>query len=448
MKILPDTLQQKRLKNTLATLVLLSFLGVMAWLSTRYTLEADITGNTSNTLSSASIKLLRSLPDKVQITAYIKKDQPTRQQIAQLIDRYSRHKADLTLNFIDPDAEPEKTRELDIGKEGLITVDYRGRTEKIKFIDESTLTNALLQLANARERWITFLAGHGERSPEGVANFDLGQFGKELARRNIKALTLNLINIPAIPDNSALLVIAGPSAPLLAGEIEIIKRYIQGGGNLLLLTDPGNQHLAVFQQQLGVRQLPGALVDNNYALYGVNDRSFIIAAEYLEHPVTKDFKTITLYPVVAALEIDKKTDFQAKAIFSSTQQSWTEIGNITSDASFDAQSGERKGPLAFTYALTRNIDKNSQQRVIVAGDGDFLANAYIGNVGNLDMGLRMVNWLIHDDQFIDIPAKMATDKSLQLTDTWVAFIGFGFLIFLPLLLIVAGLIIWYKRKRS
>lgn len=39
----------------------------------------------------------------------------------------------------------------------------------------------------------------------------------------------------------------------------------------------------------------------------------------------------------------------------------------------------------------------------------------------------MVLWLIHDDRFIDIPAKTATDKNLQLTQTAVAVIGFGFL---------------------
>jgi ABC-type uncharacterized transport system involved in gliding motility auxiliary subunit len=97
--------------------------------------------------------------------------------------------------------------------------------------------------------------------------------------------------------------------------------------------------------------------------------------------------------------------------------------------------------------LTRNFDQKTQQRIVVVGDGDFLSNAYIGNVGNLDMGLRIVLWLIHEDRFIDIPAKTATDKNLQLTQTAVAVVGFGFLIIIPLLLIGTGFIIWRKRKQ-
>jgi ABC-type uncharacterized transport system involved in gliding motility auxiliary subunit len=433
--------QQLRLKNALVTALLLCLFGTLAWLSTRYTVQADITSNASNTLSQASQKLLASLPDKVLITAFIKKGQPLRVQIAQLADRYCRYKSNLSLTFIDPDSQPEKTRELNIGAEGAILVEYQGRTEKLVFIDESSLTNALLQLANADERWVTFLTGHGERSPETQANFDLGQFGKELSRRKIKAQTINLAAMPDIPYNSALLVITAPAVPLLTGELDVIKRYIQRGGNLLLLTDPDSQRLAVVLQDLGIAQVPGTIVDSSSKLYGINDPSFILVSEYTRHPITKGFQTITLYPAVAALEIDKKSGFMAEALLNSSAQSWTETGAIEGKIRFDADRHEKQGPLTFAYALTRIVNKKIQQRIVVVGDGDFLANAYIGNVGNVDMGLRMVNWLIHDDRFIDIPAKTASDKSLQLTQVAVAVIGFGFLIIIPLLLVGTGLFI-------
>ena len=447
MKLSPRIHQYLRIKNALVTALLLLLLGSLAWLSTRYTAQTDITYNAGNTLSQASQKLLSALPDNVTVTAYIRKGLPIRSQIAQLADRYSRYKPDLILTFIDPDLEPEKTRELNIGPEGIILVEYQGRTEKLTFIDESSLTNALLQLANANERWLTFLIGHGERSPNGNANFDLGQFGKELARRKIKAQALNLATMPEIPDNSVLLVITAPAVPLLAGETDIIKRYIQRGGNLLLLTDPDNQQLSALLNYLGTRQLQGVIVDSNSTLYGIKDPSFVIVSDYAQHPVTKGFQTMTLYPGVAGLEIGQKTGFKVEAILNSSAQSWTETGPIEGKIRFDADAHEKQGPLTLAYALTRTTHENTQQRIVVVGDGDFLSNVYIGNVGNLDMGLKLVNWLSHDDRFIDIPAKTATDKSLLLTPTAVAVIGFGFLIIIPLVLIGAGFFIWHKRKQ-
>jgi hypothetical protein len=447
MKISRRIHQRIRVKNLLLTSMLLAAIGGLAWLSTRYTLETDITANAGNTLSPASVKLLASMPDKLAITVYMKADQPIRSQLAQLVDRYKRHKPDLSLTFIDPDTQPEKTRELNIGAAGAILVDYQGRTEKLTFIDESSLTNALLQLANAHERWITFLTGHGERSVEGQANFDLEQFGKELARRKINAQTINLATLPAIPDNSALLVMTAPAVPLLANETEIINRYIQQGGNLLVLADPDAVHLDTLEQRLGIHRLPGAIMDASTQLYGITDPSFVLVAEYAPHAITQGFQTTTIYPAAAALEMDAESDFQAEAILSSAQQSWTETGPVKGNVQFDADGDERQGPLPIAYALTRAVNEKTQQRIVVVGDGDFLSNAYIGNVGNLDMGLRMVNWLIHDDRFIDIPAKTTTDKSLQLTETSVAVIGFGFLLVIPLSLMGTGFLIWRRRKR-
>lgn len=450
MKISPHKHQQIRLKNGLITLALLAVLGSLAWLSTRYTVQTDITANAGNSLSQASQKLLASLPDKIQLTAYIKKDQSLRSQITQLVARYKRHKTELTLTFIDPDSQPEKVRELNIDPTGAVIVEYQGRTEKLNFIDESSLTNALLQLANADERWVTFLSGHGERAPDGIANFDLGQFGKELDRRKIKAQSVNPATMPAIPDNSALLVLSAPAVPLLSGEIELIKNYIRQGGNLLLLTDPDNRQLDALEQVLGLRQLPGTLVDSSSKLYGINDPSFVLVGEYPAHPITQGLQTISLYPLSAALEISEETDFQAVELLKSAAKSWTETGPIAGKILFDADGEEKQGPLTFAYALTRPSTRSGQtqeQRIVVVGDGDFLSNAYLGNVGNLDMGLRMITWLLHDDRFINIPAKTASDKSLQLSQVSVAVIGFGFLLVIPLLLMGTGFYIWRKRKQ-
>jgi hypothetical protein len=43
-------------------------------------------------------------------------------------------------------------------------------------------------------------------------------------------------------------------------------------------------------------------------------------------------------------------------------------------------------------ALERDLGSR-KQRVVVAGTGHFLSNQYVGLLGNLDLGVNMVNWL-------------------------------------------------------
>jgi hypothetical protein len=438
--------QQRRFKNTLITLLLLGLFGALANLSTRYSSQLDISNNASNTLSTATLDLLGSLPDPITITAYIKQGLPIRAQIGQLVDRYKRSKANLTLVFIDPDLQPEKTRELNIGPEGIILVEYQEQLEKLNYIDESSLTNALLQLASAQQHWLSFLSGHGERSPSGTANSDLGLFAKALTSRNIKALALNLAQMPAIPDNSALLVISTATSPLLADEWLIIKRYLDDGGNLLLLTDPNNLFLASLQDYLGIQILPGVIVDSDTKLNDINDPRFVVASHYPAHDISLGFQATSVFPISAALAINPNSPFKAVPLLQSSINSWTETGTISGKIRFDAKSQEQQGPLMFAYALTRTTAKNNEQRIVVIGDGDFLSNAYLGHVGNSELGLRLVSWLSHDSHFLTIPAKTAVDKSLALSKTTVTLMGFGFLIAIPLLLISCGFFIWHKRK--
>ncbi len=438
--------QRIRIKNWLLTLIILTALVSLAWLSRLYTAEVDLTANSSNTLTKASQEILASLPEPISITAYIK-EKKLQRQIAQLLNKYSRFKNDIAVSFVDPTTVPEKTRELNIGPQGAIIIEYLGRTEKLTYLDESTLSNALLQLAHTKERWITFLAGHGERSPVGRANFDLGLFGKELEQHKIKVQTINLAKFSTIPDNSSLLILASPAVALLPGELNIIKAYIGKGGNLLLMTDPGNQHLNTIEQQIGIAKLPGTIVDKSSSLYGVDDPSFVLVSEYTHHPIATNFNSITVFPKSAAFTIDGESEFKAETLLASVPQSWTETGEIAGNVRFDVDSDEQQGPLTIAYALTRNFTDKNQQRIVAIGDTDFLSNTYLGNVGNSELGFRIINWLTHDDQFIEITPKIAPGKTLELSKMSVAVIGFGFLLVLPLLLMAMGFIIWRKRKR-
>ena len=101
---------------------------------------------------------------------------------------------------------------------------------------------------------------------------------------------------------------------------------------------------------------------------------------------------------------------------------------------------------AFTRGLA-DISGLSQQRILVIGDGDFLSNAFLGNGGNLDLGLNLIRWLNADETLLSIPAKTAADLSLNLSKTATGVIGLGFLLVLPLGLISTGLIIWWRRRR-
>ncbi len=448
MKIDRHIHRQIRLQHLLFTALFLVLVGLLAWLSQRYYTEWDWTAAGRHTLSEASRKVLQTLEGTVVITAYAREDNQLRERIRELVLPYQRAKTDLKLVFVNPDLHPEKVRELGITMDGELVIDYRQRKEKIHDLSETALTNALVRLAGSGRQKVVFVTGHGERDPEGEANFDLGRFGDNLRQRGVTVTTWNPVKEPELPQDASLLVIASPRVTYLPGEVKLLKQYLEQGGNLWWMAEPGDlQGLEPLAEALGVRWLPGVVVDPTGSALGISDPTFALVVEYPPHPITRNFQNLTLFPRARALERADGEDYVAVPFLRSLPRAWTERGPLEGEIRFDPDQGEREGPLTLGLAQTREQGSDQEQRVVVMGDGDFLTNTYLGNGGNLDLGLNIVQWLSHNDRLIDIPAKTAPDTQLQLSSLTLVLIGLGFLVLLPLTLLSAGLVIWWRRRR-
>ena len=441
-----------RLQGLLFTILFTGIIGMLAWLSTVYVYQADWTASNRNTVSEDTRKLLNEMKAPIRITAFVQENKLLRTQIQDVIGSYQRFKDNISLQFVNPDTAPERVRELGISTNGELMISYGGRSENIRKLSEQQLTNALLRLSRQGDRWITFVTGHGERSPFGQANHDLGLFGKELERKGYNLQTVNLVETE-IPWNTHTLVLASPRTTLLPGEISRLQEYLKEGGNLLWLSEPGTpQGLEALAEQLGIEFLPGRVVDATAQMFGVDNPEFVVVTGYPSHAITNDMDAVTLFPEAVALDINDTQSWDSLPLLLTLERSWTELGKLEGDISFDPGTDERAGPLQIGVLLTRprtlaEGQDAIQQRVIVIGDGDFLSNTYLGNAGNLDLGLNLALWLSHVEALIDIHVKSAPDTSLVLGKVSQAVIGLGFLLGLPALLLICGLVIWLRRRR-
>jgi ABC-type uncharacterized transport system involved in gliding motility auxiliary subunit len=330
---------------------------------------------------------------------------------------------------------------------GELRLEYQGRAENLKIISEEALSNTIQHLMQAGERWIGVVEGHGERSTDGRANHDLGGFGDELNRKGYKLRNLNLSSTIEIPHNLSLLIIASPQVNFLEQEADKVISYIQSGGNLLWLLEPEtDKGLGKLKRELGLKVLPGTIVDANAASYRLKNPAMALVTNYPRHQATANFKLVTVYPHSAALIAVGETGWESTPLLSTLAGSWNEVDPIKGEVSRNQEQGEIAGPLNIGIAFTRKLEQTSQI-VMVVGDGDFLSNTYLGNGGNLDLGVNLIRWLSSDIKLLDIPAKTAPDLRLDLSKTASTIIGLGFLLVLPLLFLSTGVIIWLRRRR-
>ena len=395
---------QLRLQHSTFVVLFLTVIGLLAFVSQRYSFEADWTSNQRNTLSDASQTLLKTLDSLPTFTVYATEEEQIRKPINEMLRRYQRAQPNIEVRFVNPELEPDLVRELGITVNGEIVIEMEGRHEQVTQPSEQNITNAIQRIARSEDRWLLFVEGHGERKPEGIANHDLGEWGKQLQAKGIKVRTLNLTDNPVIPQNTAALVIASPQLDLLPGEAKAIKQFVLEGGNLLWLVEPDNiYNLDVVAELLGLEFLPGIIVDPNTQLLGINDPRFAIVSKYSQHELTSDFSAVTIFPQARGIRFTTSDQWQYSAILQTTPRSWSETGELAGQIELNPNS-DISGPLIVGVAITRNIitpssnqnqehQTTQQQRIVVIGDGDFLSNTYLGNGGNLKLGLNIVNWL-------------------------------------------------------
>jgi ABC-type uncharacterized transport system involved in gliding motility auxiliary subunit len=453
MEVSTKSRRQLRLQGWAFTLLFLTVIGLLGWLSTRYNHESDWTASGRHTLSAASTSLMQQLDGPVTLTSFTRKDDLSglRKRTRELVTRYQRVKPDLILNFVDPDLEPEQVRAAGITLDGELLLEYGGRRENLKAIGEQALTNALQRMMRSGERRVLFLSGHGERRFDGEANHDLGQWGSALTEQGFHFAAINLSVDPALPDDIAVLVIANPQVVLLPGELQLIQEYINSGGNLLWLSDPDEHNgTSALADQLGLNFLPGTIVDPTGQMLGIEHPAFVVVPEYPAHPISEELTTLTLFPKAHAIEMaEEKEGWQSLPLLNTLPRSWAELGKLEGSIGYE-QGVERSGPLTIGMLLDRERgegEEKTTQRIAVVGDGDFLSNSYLGNGANQELGNRLLNWLSHDDSHITIAPRTSPDTRLEITPTLSLLIGFSFLLVIPALLIGSGLAIWWKRRK-
>lgn len=445
-----------RAQHGLFLLLLLAGSALLAWQSWQRSVEWDWTGGARHSLSTASLAVLAQMQGPIRVEAFARTDDVLRTRIRDLVSRYQRAHEGIALEFVNPDLEPDRVRELGVTVDGELVISFDGRIENLDRLDEQSMTNLLNRLARGRDRLVGFLAGHGERDIRGQANHDLGEFGQQL---QLKGFTPETVNLAAgdLLDDISVLVVADPRVNLLAEEQEILLGYLDAGGNLLWLSEANARiELDGIERALGLTMLDGVIVDSNTQLFGIKDPTFALVPEYpRDEPITEGLAALSVFPRSGAIEL-ARSEWIGQAFLATRDSAWTEKGALRGSVGFDAGQGEVRGPLTIGVSLVRPSPGGSSQsgasaghqRVAVVADADFLSNAYLGNGANLDLGLRLINWLSHDDSLIAIPGKTAPDVQLNLGPVAQAVIGFGFLVVIPLSLLAAGFLIWRQRRRG
>jgi len=460
---------------TVYILVILAVLGVANFLANRYDKSYDATSNKQFSLSDQTVKAVKNLKKDVTVTYFGETTQFP--QARDLLGRYASLSPMLKVDYVDPVKKPQLARAAGVTQMGTIVVDSGARKEDAKSLTEEEITGALIRAEKGGERNACFLSGSGEHSLDDTSGAGFSTLKEALEHNNYKTRSVNLEQ-PAplapgaapvigqvqaakveIPKDCTVLVSGGPKLAYSPAQAAAIKAFVEGGGSVLFLMDTplrigaqeGTENPEVVKMLAGW----GVTMNNDLALdtsgigqiFGLGPEVAMVTT-YESQPIVRDFKegVPTAIPLSRTLKIEGNTKVTDDKLLSTTDNSFA--ASSIEGGHVDPKKGV-KGPLVLAAAGTYNTGKpGSSGRFVVFGSSQWAANNFLGSrqIANRDLALNTFNWLTSDEDLISIRPKEPEDRRLNISGNRMNLIFWWSVVLLPLTVVGAGLVVWWRRR--
>ncbi len=443
-----------------ATAVTLAVVGILVlgnFMAARHSWRFDVTAERQFSLSPQSLQVLSGLAQPVKITAYMTPNYYAQEDVRDLLKEYTLHSDRLQVEYVDPVQRPAEARQAGVTQDGTLVLESGGRIQRELGSDEQALTSALVKVTRAEARKVYFLTGHGERDPESSAQLGYQTISQWLQRDSYEVATLNLASQTSVPDDAAAVVIAAPSIAPAAEEYAALNAYVDRGGSLLILADPESPvGFAEILGRWGLSLRQDIVIDPTSSFFG--DAGTPLVSRFPYHTITKDLGGLTtFFPLAGSIAQAEQPPAEAMVspLVRTSADSWGETDRESSPARLDPVQ-DTAGPLDLAVAATLDLPAQGDgteaktARLVLAGDADLVANdvlqAVSGSFGNADLFLNAVSWLAEEESLISIRATPPTVRAVYLTPPQVRLVMYTSVIFLPALVVVAGVWVWWRRR--
>jgi ABC-2 type transport system permease protein len=435
--------------------------------------DIDMTDNKLFTLSEQTKDLIDQLEEPVTIYGLYPPGQES-ENVVDVVRKYERASRKISYEQIDPDKNPAFLQKYDTEDTGLsagslivesgdnfkiisgidlydVSYNQSGQAQVMGFKAEQRLTNALLFASSGVTPKVYQIIGHGE--------YTFVQLGLQatIEKENFEVAELNLLTTKEIPADADLITLLSPEFDLTEGEVEVLRTYLENDGSAMICTDIAAGELPVLNTLLasfGVNIDFSIVMEGDKARLYDPDNPFFLAPVIQTHQITDPLieggLTVLMPYNMPVVELDiVKRNVDIVPLLQSTDKSWirTELDNT----SLLQQAADRSGPASVAVAINKRKMEMSEPegfRLIVAGNAGFVGPIPpFGTLKpNVDFLMNSLAWLNKRDDSISVRSKSLFTFPLRISGQMQLVYAAIFVILLPLGILIAGLVVWLRRR--
>ena len=466
----------------IVAILFVSYISIILFAKEHDLTKIDVTEKKIYTLTEASKKALENIDQDVKIYAYGFDEKST---FADLLKQYNNINSKITYEILTEESNYEMVKKYDLSEGYYVLIIQSGDSEKVidastefssydyttyQTVDttEQTITNSILSLNAEHKPKVYITQGHGEYDSTVIA-----RFVAQLQNEAFEVEFVNLATTGVVPEDCDILAIVSPAQDFLDGEVAAVTNYINNGGEIFFSMDVISQEVKLTNLQK-ILDLYGVTVENGY-VFECSANQYLSNYNYIYMPqvssvseITRDIYTDSFLWLVFTGRLNFQSDeiletlnVTKETLLTSTDESIfitdlsTDISTAVENATLSNYVQEAEVASLVTKKITAEDGTEKESKLIVVASGSFMSDyvvselnqsyplSYLGS--NMDFVMNSMAYLGGKDNILTI--RKEYNSSTYTPTNLQHLIVIAIIFFVPLTIIVIGLIIGSLRKR-
>lgn len=442
---------------------------IVGELPSKYT-EIDISGQKLYSIGDETKELLSELEKDVTIYQ-IAQSGGEDEVITSLLKKYEDESEHIKVEQKDPVVNPKFASEYttdNLSANSLIVtcgdrskvIDYNNMYESdidyqtysyqtTGFDGEGQITSAIGYVTSENLPILYTLTGHGET--------ELGSTMKEgIEKANMEIKSLNLVSEGSVPEDADCLFIGSPSTDISSDEKDAILEYLENGGKAMIFSDYNENKMENFDEILanyGLERTEGIVFEGDSQHYAMQMPYYILpdvgSAEAVSGMSSDGYMVLAPFAQGIVQADDVRSTVVVNSLLSTSDQAYSK-SNLSS-GSLEKEDGDTDGPFDVGVSVTENVDDKETKLVYYSASSllDSQVNQMVSG-GNEKLVMESLKWMVDTEETVtvSIPSKSLQVSSLMIPGYDASFWKICVMGVVPGFFLVAGFVVWFKRRRA
>lgn len=425
----------------------------------------DVTYNNIYSLTDDTKDFLKDLDEDV--TIYVLSGESGKDTtLDQTLKQYEAASSHIKVEYVDPvvspqfystytDTEPTQNSMIVVNGDRSKVIDYNSIYESSMdyetysyntsgYDGEGQLTSAIQYVINDEMPKVYVITGHGEASLD-------SSFQDALEKQNVEVQELNLLECDKISEDTAGIIINGPSSDFSKDDAQKVTDYLASGGKALITTNYAAQSdMSNFDSVLAAYDIqvePGVVMEGSGQHY--YQYPFYLLPDIQSADATASIDGYIFFPDGQALTNTKKHEDKLE---------WTPLLNTSDSAyikenvqeirTYEKEEGDPQGQ----YTLAASVSDNETGAEVTVISSPYVFTSDMDSMvsgNNLKLFSNITGTFQSEESGgISIPVKSYTVGNLTVNRNAAVACSVLLVIVIPVALVAIGIFVWARRRKK